>query len=60
METNNYWLYVFYVLSGNNPKKWLSKNLRNKNMTEEKIKITIFDGLVISYLLLATIPSFQV
>ena len=29
-------------------------------MTEEKIKITIFDGLVISYLLLATIPSFQV
>lgn len=60
MVTNNYWLYVFYVLSGNNPKKWLSINLRNKNMTEEKIKITIFDGLVISYLLLATIPSFQV
>ena len=48
MVTTDFLLLLFYILSGTNSKNgYLSINIGNQNVTEEKNELTVFEGFVI-------------
>ena len=48
MVTSDFLLFLFYILSGTNSKNgYLSINIGNQNVTEEKNELTVFEGFVI-------------
>ena len=48
MVTTDFLLLLFYILSGTNSKNgYLSINIGNQNVTEEKNELTVFEGFII-------------